>query len=108
MSTGKKLEDLQEKNAVAEKAKPQLHNPPLYKVTILNDDYTPMDFVVEVLKRFFLMSDPLAITIMLKVHYQGKGACGVFTRDIAETKVMLVNEYARAHDHPLLCQMEKN
>lgn len=84
----------------------ELKEPRGYKVVILNDDYTPMPFVVEVLKRFFYMAHEVATGVMLEVHFRGKGVCGVFTRDIAETKIALVNEYARAHEHPLLCSME--
>lgn len=84
-----------------------LNSPSKYQVYLLNDDYTPMDFVVVVLQQFFRMSYPLAIKIMLEVHHQGKGICGIFTRDIAETKVAQVNEFARLSDHPLLCKMEK-
>lgn len=81
--------------------------PPMYRVFLVNDDYTPMDFVVEVLMKFFTLSEPEATLIMLQVHKQGKGYCGVFTRDIAEAKVLLVNNYARSCQYPLLCQMEK-
>ena len=84
----------------------ELKVPRMYKVVLLNDDYTPMDFVVEVLKRFFYMTEDIATQVMLEVHFRGKGICGVFTHDIAETKVALVNEYALAHEHPLLCSME--
>ena len=72
----------------------------------MNDDYTPMEFVVEVLERFFSMSREKATQIMLHVHTRGKGVCGIYTRDVAETKVAQVNEYARTHQHPLLCAME--
>lgn len=80
----------------------------LYTVFLVNDDYTPMDFVVEVLQRFFFMSSDLATNIMLQVHHQGRASCGVFTKDIAETKVVQVNEYARHKQHPLLCNMEES
>lgn len=80
--------------------------PRMYKVVLLNDDYTPMDFVVEVLKRFFRLTEEIAVQVMLQVHIQGKGVCGLFTRDIAETKVAQVNEYARMNQHPLLASME--
>jgi ATP-dependent Clp protease adaptor protein ClpS len=80
--------------------------PRRYRVVLLNDDYTPMDFVVEVLKQFFHLSEEIAIQVMLQVHFQGKGVCGVFTRDIAETKVSQVNAYARMNEHPLLSSME--
>lgn len=87
-------------------APPKLKRPPLYKVILLNDDYTPMDFVVHVLEAFFSMNRELATYVMLQVHLQGKGICGTFTREIAETKVAQVNVYARDNQHPLLCIME--
>jgi len=89
-----------------ENARPQLKKPPLYKVVLLNDDYTPMEFVVEVLELFFLMNREQATQVMLTVHTQGKGVCGVYARDIAETKAAQVNQYAREHQHPLLCEIE--
>lgn len=79
-----------------------------YSVFLMNDDYTPMEFVVEVLQRFFYMTNDLATKIMLQVHERGRGSCGLFTRDIAETKVVQVNEYARRNQHPLLCRMEES
>lgn len=85
----------------------EIRPPSMYKVVLINDDYTPMDFVVEVLQRFFHMDMEKATTVMLSVHYEGKGICGIFTADIAETKVEQVNRYARKHEHPLLCTMEK-
>ncbi|MBU2705071.1 ATP-dependent Clp protease adapter ClpS [Zooshikella marina] len=88
-------------------AKPKLKPPPMYKVVLLNDDYTPMDFVVEVLEVFFSMNREKATQVMLKVHTEGKGICGVFTRDIAETKAEQVNQYSRENQHPLLCTIEK-
>ena len=91
---------------VVEKARPKLARPPLFKVVLLNDDYTPMEFVVEVLQLFFNMDWEQAHVIMLHVHQKGKGVCGVYTREIAETKVMQVNQYARKHQHPLMCSME--
>lgn len=91
---------------VLEEAKPKLKRPPMYKVILLNDDYTPMEFVVHILEVFFGMDRERATHIMLNVHTQGKGICGIFTRDIAETKVAQVNDYARQQDHPLLCTME--
>lgn len=89
-----------------EEQKPQLKRPPMFKVVMLNDDYTPMDFVVEVLQTFFAMNREQATRIMLQVHTQGKAVCGVFTRDIAETKAAQVNQYARENQHPLLCEIE--
>ncbi|MBU2712246.1 ATP-dependent Clp protease adapter ClpS [Zooshikella sp. WH53] len=88
-------------------AKPKLKPPSMYKVVLLNDDYTPMDFVVEVLEVFFNMNREKATQVMLKVHTEGKGICGVFTRDIAETKAEQVNQYSRENQHPLLCTIEK-
>lgn len=90
-----------------ETAKPKLKQPPLYKVVLLNDDYTPMEFVVLVLESFFQMNREKATQVMLHVHTRGVGVCGVYTRDVAETKVNLVNDYARDNQHPLLCAMEE-
>ena len=81
--------------------------PPLYKVLLLNDDYTPMEFVVHVLQDFFAMSNEKATEVMLHVHTRGVGVCGIFPRDIAETKVALVNQFSRENQHPLKCTMEK-
>lgn len=80
--------------------------PPMYKVVMLDDDYTPMDFVVEVLERFFSMSNEKASQIMMTVHTKGKAVCGTFTKDIAETKANQVVRYAQEHQHPLLCEIE--
>ncbi|MBI2969806.1 MAG: ATP-dependent Clp protease adapter ClpS [Gammaproteobacteria bacterium] len=90
-----------------QEAKPRLKRPPLYKVILINDDYTPMDFVVHILEIFFSMTRETATRIMLEVHTRGKGVCGIFTHETAETKVAQVNSYAREHQHPLLCTMEK-
>lgn len=92
---------------VVEPAKPKLAKPPLWKVVLLNDDYTPMEFVVEVLQVFFMLDRERATRIMLHVHQKGKGVCGVYTREIAETKVAQVTQFARESKHPLLCDMEK-
>lgn len=89
-----------------QEAKPKLKKPPMYKVIILNDDYTPMDFVVHVLETFFGMDYGKAHHIMLNVHKTGKGVCGLFARDIAETKVAQVNEYSRHNEHPLTATLE--
>jgi len=81
-------------------------NPKKYKVLLLNDDYTPMDFVIEVVKYFFDLNDKAATKVMLQVHHQGKGICGVYSRDVAEMKVHQVNSFSRTNQHPLLCSME--
>jgi ATP-dependent Clp protease adaptor protein ClpS len=95
-----------ERDLVVEDA-PRLKQPPLYQVILLNDDYTPMEFVVDVLERIFSMNRTTATRVMLEVHTKGKGVCGVFTYEIAETKVAQVMAYARQHQHPLLCTMEE-
>ena len=92
---------------VVQEAKPKLKRPPLYNVVLLNDDFTPMEFVVHVLEQFFGMDREKAVRIMLHVHTQGKGVCGCFSREIAETKVSQVNDYSRENNHPLLCSMER-
>jgi ATP-dependent Clp protease adaptor protein ClpS len=89
------------------KSKPKTKKPSLYKVLMLNDDYTPMEFVVHVLQRFFGKSHDEATQIMLHVHQRGVGICGVYTYEIAETKVTQVVDYARKHQHPLQCTLEK-
>ncbi|MER0169800.1 MAG: ATP-dependent Clp protease adapter ClpS [Nitrosomonas sp.] len=82
--------------------------PPLYKILLLNDDFTPMEFVIEVLKLFFSMNQEQATRIMLKVHTEGVGVCGIYPSDIASTKVKQVVEFARKNQHPLRCVMEEN
>lgn len=99
--------DDQDSGLVVKEAKPEVKKPPLYKVLLVNDDYTPMEFVVTVLETFFRMSREKATQVMLHVHTRGVGVCGVFTRDIAETKVAQVNDFSREHHHPLLCTMEE-
>lgn len=89
-----------------EEVSPELKKPAMYRVVILNDDYTPMAFVVEVLKRFFGLSEDQATSIMLHVHTRGRGVAGVYTYEIAETKVALVNDFAREHEHPLQSTLE--
>ena len=89
-----------------QEAKPELKQPPLFKVVLMNDDYTPMEFVVEILESFFRMNREQATHVMLNVHTQGKGVCGIYTRDIAETKSAQVNQYARESQHPLMCEIE--
>jgi len=87
-------------------APPELERPPLYAVVLFNDDYTPMEFVIEVLQQYFALDLDRATEVMLTVHYRGKGVAGVYPRDIAETKAQQVNHYARSQGHPLLCQIE--
>tara|TARA_R110002072_G_scaffold4663_3_gene32394 strand:+ start:445 stop:801 length:357 start_codon:yes stop_codon:yes gene_type:complete len=86
--------------------KPKLAKPPLYKVLLFNDDYTPMEFVVGVLMEFFHMPAEKATQIMLKVHTDGKAVCGVYSRDVAETKAQQVNDFSRENQQPLLCHVE--
>ena len=93
--------------SVITKVKPKPKRPNLYRVLILNDDYTPMEFVVHVLERFFQKDAEAATKIMLHVHHHGIGECGIFTYEIAETKVTQVMDFARKHQHPLQCVMEK-
>jgi ATP-dependent Clp protease adaptor protein ClpS len=93
--------------ALLEAKKVKLKPPPLFKVILLNDDYTPMEFVVVVLQRFFSMTREKATQIMLKVHREGMGICGIYPRDVATTKVGQVVGYARKHQHPLQCVMEE-
>ncbi|NVK21964.1 MAG: ATP-dependent Clp protease adapter ClpS [Kangiellaceae bacterium] len=106
MSQNDNFDDEHEHGLAVADAKPQVKKPPMYKVLLLNDDYTPMDFVVEVLRKYFSMDQEAATRVMLQVHNDGKGVCGIFTPDIAETKVVQVNEFSRANEHPLLCVME--
>ncbi len=93
---------------VVVQSKPKTKKPSMYKVLMLNDDYTPMEFVVHVLERFFGKSREEATSIMLHVHRRGVGVCGVFTYEVAETKVTQVMDFARRHQHPLQCIMEKD
>lgn len=93
--------------AIITKTKPRTKRPNLYRVLLLNDDYTPMEFVIHVLERFFHKSREDATRIMLHVHHNGVGECGVFTYEVAETKVTQVMDFARKHQHPLQCVMEK-
>ena len=93
---------------VLEAKKAKVKTPPMFKVLLLNDDYTPMDFVVLVLQKFFLLSREKATQVMLKVHREGSGVCGVYPRDVAATKVDQVTEFAHQYQHPLRCVMEEN
>ncbi|MGE0763988.1 MAG: ATP-dependent Clp protease adapter ClpS [Bdellovibrionales bacterium] len=88
-------------------SRPKTARPALYKVILLNDDYTPMDFVILILRRFFHKSDPEATKVMLEVHHQGAGLAGVYPFEVAETKVYQVNEFSRTHRHPLKCILER-
>jgi ATP-dependent Clp protease adaptor protein ClpS len=107
MSPRPEHEHERDHGVVVEPEKPEVTPPPLYSVMLLNDDYTPMDFVVEVLVRFFGMNLEKATQVMLHVHTRGRGICGVYSREVAESKVAQVNEYSRVNMHPLLCTMEK-
>tara|TARA_B110000305_G_C19146226_1_gene495885 strand:- start:30 stop:410 length:381 start_codon:yes stop_codon:yes gene_type:complete len=93
-------------DTVVERAKPQLKSPSMYKVILLNDDYTPMEFVIEVLQTFFAMNREKATQIMLVVHTAGRATCGIYTRDIAETKSAQVNQFAQDSQHPLVSDVE--
>ena len=99
--------DDDDESIAVEESKPKLEKPPLYKVLLLNDDFTPMDFVVEILTDFFNLPVERATLIMLQVHNEGVGICGTFSKDVAETKVHIVNDYSREHHHPLMCSMEE-
>ena len=92
---------------VVPKTRPKTKRPNMYRVLLLNDDYTPMEFVVHILERFFQMGREQATRVMLHVHHHGVGECGVFTYEVAETKVTQVMDFARKHQHPLQCVMEK-
>jgi ATP-dependent Clp protease adaptor protein ClpS len=94
-------------DSVLEAKKAKVKLPPMYKVLLLNDDYTPMEFVVLVLQKFFGMTRERATQVMLKVHREGMGVCGVYPRDVASTKVQQVTAYAHKHQHPLQCVMEE-
>ena len=95
-----------ENDTVVEASRPKLKKPRMFQAVLLNDDYTPMEFVVELIEQFFYKSRENATQIMLKIHTEGKGVCGVYTEDIAETKAALVNQYSQDNNHPLLCQAE--
>ena len=95
-------------NSVVEAQRSKLAPPPLYTVLLLNDDFTPMDFVIHVLQRFFSMNRERATQIMLQVHTEGRGICGVYPRDVAATKVEQVLSFARENQHPLACIMEES
>ncbi len=98
----------QQSNSVLEAQRSKLAPPPLYTVVLLNDDFTPMEFVILVLQKFFSMDRERATQIMLKVHMEGRGVCGVYPRDLAATKVEQITTFARDNQHPLACVMEEN
>ncbi|CDH07829.1 modulator of ClpA substrate specificity [Xenorhabdus bovienii str. oregonense] len=97
-----KIEEL-----IENKTEQTLQPPSMYKVILNNDDYTPMEFVVDVLRKFFSYDVERATQLMLDIHYQGKAICGIYTAEVAETKAAQVNMYAKEHEHPLLCSLEK-
>ena len=99
-------EEAVEAGVATAKAKPKLAMPKMYQVVMLNDDYTPMDFVVDVLRLFFFMDEEKATQTMLDVHNKGRAVCGVYTHDVAETKMLQVNEFAKENQHPLRCSIE--
>lgn len=105
MSKWKELIDNQE--VIEEEVVRKYQKPSMYNVVLLNDDYTPMDFVIEVLRKFFAMDSHKATEIMLAIHNKGKASCGTYTAEVAETKVSQVSDYAFLHQHPLKCVMEK-
>ena len=108
MSDDRDEEDRKDnQTGVLTRSKAKTKKPSLYKVLLLNDDYTPMEFVIHILERFFGKSEDEAARIMLHVHQKGVGVCGVYTFEVAETKVTLVMDFSRAHHHPLQCTMEK-
>ena len=104
---GRDDEQTEGRTGIVTKTRPKTKRPNLYKVLLLNDDYTPMEFVVHVLERFFGKGRDEATRIMLHVHHKGVGICGVYTYEVAETKVTQVTDFSRQHQHPLQCTMEK-
>jgi len=103
-----KIDDGDGYDLAVEEARPKVDEPPLYRVVLINDDYTPMEFVVDILESIFSMERTRATQVMLEVHTKGKGICGVFNFEIAETKVAQVMGIALQHQHPLLCTMEES
>ncbi|RLA05857.1 MAG: ATP-dependent Clp protease adapter ClpS [Gammaproteobacteria bacterium] len=96
-----------DKDVGVAEAKPKLKRPDMFQVLLINDDFTPMDFVIDVLVQFFSMNDEKATQVMFQVHTEGKGICGVFTVDVAQTKVKQVSDYSQEHQHPLLCVSQR-
>ncbi|MGQ0621092.1 MAG: ATP-dependent Clp protease adapter ClpS [Panacagrimonas sp.] len=107
MSDNSKIRPGSDQDLVVEAAKPKTKQPPMYKVVMVNDDFTPMEFVVQVLQKFFHHTRESAVQIMLHVHTKGRGTAGVYPAEIAETKTAQANAYARQHQHPLLTVLEK-
>ncbi len=107
MSDENQIDHNDDHGLAVQEERPKLKKPPMFKVMLLNDDYTPMEFVVDVLQTFFAMNREKSTRIMLDVHTKGRAVCGVYTRDIAETKVTQVTEYSRKHQHPLMCTLEQ-
>ncbi|MFT5888222.1 MAG: ATP-dependent Clp protease adaptor protein ClpS [Zhongshania sp.] len=107
-SMSDKFEDDPGNGITVQESKPKLKKPRMYAVVLLNDDFTPMEFVVEILEDFFYLDRQSATQVMLAVHTKGKGVCGIFTKDIAETKATMVNQYARDNGHPLLAETEES
>lgn len=104
---GKTNDRLDEHHFTEEQMKDAVQPPSMYRVILINDDYTPMEFVIDVLQKFFSYDVKRATQLMLRVHFQGKAVCGIYTVDIAETKAAHVNRYAQKNEHPLLCTLEK-
>lgn len=104
---GKTSDRLDERHLAEEQVKDAVQPPSMYKVILINDDYTPMEFVIDVLQKFFSYDVERATQLMLRVHYQGKAVCGIYTAEVAATKAVHVNRYARENEHPLLCTLEK-
>lgn len=102
-----KTQQNNESGVAVEESRPEVKEPSRYKVILLNDDFTPMEFVVQVLQVFFNMNGEMATRVMLNVHTKGKGICGVYTKDVAETKVSQVNHFSKENEQPLLCTMEE-
>jgi ATP-dependent Clp protease adaptor protein ClpS len=100
------VNDIDDGDTAIETAKPKLKKPRMYRVVLNNDDYTPMEFVVHILEDFFSMDRVKATKIMMNVHNDGKGVCGLYSKDMAETKTLQVNNYSKKHNHPLMCSME--
>ncbi len=104
---GKNFEWVTPDSDLLEREKTGVKPPSMYNVVLNNDDYTPMDFVIEILERFFSMNEDKATQTMLQVHYEGKAVCGTYTAEVAETKVAQVTIYSKENEHPLLCTMEQ-